>query len=196
MILEARSILDTDKIERLAESFKRWAKRYYTRWRISELTCGASLAHHGLLGSVDMLTLSNVDLSPVPAKHLASLASCVTLILNIGNVNCCDLVSLLSRLKCDQLQILNQKLGREETQALVQAMESGVECVVLYLNEEMTLDIKALSEYSGQGVCRIMSLQTEKAKEYQWELRTWANSRNWRIGGDDDFGLTIKSEDY
>ena len=60
---------------------------------------------------------------------------------------------------------------------MVQAMQSGVEWVWLW--EEVSLDIKALSEYSGQGVCKIMSLQTEKAKEYQWELRTWAKSRNW-----------------
>ena len=58
--------------------------------------CAASLVHNGMLGSVDKLTLWNVDLSPVPAKHLASLASCVTLTLYIQKLSGCDLVSILS----------------------------------------------------------------------------------------------------
>ena len=50
--------------------------------------------------------------------------------------------------------------GREETQGLLQAMESGVEKAWLGFKNvkqeyEVTLDIKALTEYSGQGVCSI-----------------------------------------
>ena len=73
-------------------------------------------------------------------------------ILHISNVSGCDLVSLLTSLKCQELIIHRQTLGREETQALVRAMESDVERV--RLNVEVTLDIEALTEYSGQGVCR------------------------------------------
>merc|ERR1712227_1143818 len=91
-------------------------------------------------------------MSPLPAKHLASLASCVTGYLWIVNVSGCDLVSLLTSLKCEALHISRQSLGREETHALVQAMESGVEKVML--GGEVTLDIGALTKYSGQGVCR------------------------------------------
>ena len=109
------------------------------------MKCAASLAHHGLLGSVRDLDLILVDLSPVPAQHLASLASCVTRRLNIEKVSGCDLVSLLSSLKCGNLTIYDQSLGREETQALVQAMESRVEKVEL--GNEVTLDIDTLIEY-------------------------------------------------
>ena len=78
----------------------------------------ANLAHHGLLGSVKSLGLHDVDLSPVPAQHLASLASCVTWDLHINNVTGCDLVSLLSLgPKCQEMYI-RQSLGREETLAL------------------------------------------------------------------------------
>ena len=100
--------------------------------------CGASLAHHGLLGSIVSIMLHNVDLSPVPAQHLASLASCVTNLLTIQNICGCDLVSLLTSLKCEVLNIWSQNLGKEETRALVQAMESSVEEVVL--SHEVTLD--------------------------------------------------------
>ena len=42
-----------------------------------------------------------------------------------------DLVSLFTSLKCQALEFNRQSLGREETRALVQIMESHVENVVL-----------------------------------------------------------------
>ena len=179
MILEARGILDTDKIEKLTERFRDYVDIRGNR-DIMKLMRGASLVHHGLLISVDTVWLYNVDLSPVPAQHLASLASFVRRDLNIVNVTGCDLVSLVSCLKCQKLDIKSQRLGREETQALVQAMESGVEKVVLLLDDEVTLDMEALAEYSGQGVCRMVGLG-DTATRYRGELVTWARSRNWRV---------------
>ena len=41
------------------------------------ITRAASLAHHGLLGSVRRLGLHDVDCTSVPAEHLASLVSSV-----------------------------------------------------------------------------------------------------------------------
>ena len=144
-----------------------------------KLTCGASLAHHGLLISVVELRLYYVDLSPVPAQRLASLTSCVTGALLIKNVTGCDLVSLLSSLKCEGF-ISSQSLGREETQALVQAMEAGVKWVML---GGLTLDMEALAEYSGQGVCSKVTLYDDTAARYRGELVTWARSRDWRVDG-------------
>ena len=182
MILEARAILDTAKIERLTERVR--SPLGNVNSDIMNLKWGARLAHHGLLNSVVRLNLYNVDLSPVPAQHLASLASCVTRSLSIRRVSGCDLVSLLSSLKCENLRIISRSLGREETQALVEAMESGVEWVEL--EDEVTLDMKALAEYSGQGVCREVELYYDTADRYSEELVTWARSRNWRVYADDD----------
>ena len=88
MILEARGILDTNKIERLKNRV-----RYALEDNENEkdimlklIMCGASLAQHGLLDSVKDLRLYNIDLSSVPAQHLTSLASCVTSKLFIMNV--------------------------------------------------------------------------------------------------------------
>ena len=64
------------------------------------ITCGAALAHHGLLGAVDYVRLHNVDLSTVPAQHLVSLISSVTKAVTIKNVTGCDLVTLIDSLKC------------------------------------------------------------------------------------------------
>ena len=160
------------------------------------MKCAASLAHHGLFGSVDTLWLLDVDLSQVPAQHLASLALCVTFRLSIRNVSGCDLVSILSSAKCEFLYIYGQSLGSEETRALVQAMESGVEEV--RLTNGVTLDIEALTEYSGQGVCRNVELfldESYTADRYREGMRTWARSRNWRVSESNKFLFTIKSRD-
>ena len=88
MILEARGILDTDKIQRLTETFSNRIDEIHPfrdvsihTWpedRTSKLMLAASLAHHSVLGPVRMMTLLHVDLSPVPASHLASLFCSVT----------------------------------------------------------------------------------------------------------------------
>ena len=137
MILEARGILNTDKIKRLTERVRDVLEDDAINNNM-ELMCGASLAHHGLLDSMDDLRLCHVDLSPVPAQQLSSLASCVTRRLNIRNVSGRGLVSLLRSLKCEYLFISRQSLGRKETRALVRAMESGVKDMTL--GGKVTLD--------------------------------------------------------
>ena len=74
-ILEAKAILDTDKIQRLTERVRNviTGNNDPICDSMSELICGASLAHHGLLGSVEGSSLWEVDLSPVPAEHLPGL---------------------------------------------------------------------------------------------------------------------------
>ena len=177
MISEARAILDTDKIQRLAQRF-RDINEDDDKDGLDEmeLMCCASLAHNGLFSSLRKLRLYDADLSPVPAQHLASLASCVTGEIFIDYVSC-DLVSILTSLKCKTLFIGRQSLEREETQALVQAMESGVEEVRLGM---VTLDFKALAEYRGQGVCHKVDLMGVAVERYKEDLRKWARSKNWR----------------
>ena len=141
------------------------------------------------------MLLVDVDLSPVPPDHLASLVSCVTGSVGVMNVSGCDLVTILDSIKCEELVIDSQSLGREETQALVQAMESGVEEV--RLTNGVTLDIENLTEYSGQGVCRKVELfldVSERADRYREGMRTWARSRNWSVSDGNKFLFTINRE--
>merc|ERR1719154_386116 len=102
-------------------------------------------------------------------------------------VSGCDLVSLLSSVsKLKELDISSQGLGREETQALVQSMESSVEKET----QDGELDTEALAEYSGQGACRELEFYFPWggviAETYKEELRTLVRNRNWRVGRDRD----------
>ena len=187
MIIEARGILSTDKIKRLIERVKDFkvfnifcGKMYMDK--ISGIRCGASLAHHGLFGKVITMGMEDVDLSSVPTKHLVSLTSSVRVGLCIQNVIGCDLVSIFSSLRCGTVVINNQSLGREETRALVQHMETreiSRGLLSLKLGAEVTLDIEALVEYSGEGVCKEIELNNSTMVRYIEELRTWARSKNW-----------------
>ena len=136
------------------------------------------MAHHRLLGPVDYIRLGDVDLSTVPTHHLAPLVSCATKAVMINNVTGCDLVKLIDSLKCSGLRMGFKCLGKEETQALVRAMESRVDDVYLDLE---TLDIEALAEYSGQGCCSLMKLSYSTSDKFFDDLRTWANRKNWLL---------------
>ena len=170
---------------------------------LAVITCAASLANHGLLRSMDQMKLQHcspkemklkfkynvVDLTSVPAEHLASLVSCVTRGLKISNV-IVDLVTILDSVKSRYLDISSQSLGIEETQALVRAMESRVERVEL--ESGTTLDIRDLMEYNGQGRCRKVKCTFETKDRYREQLRTWAMSRNWTVTDDDKFWFIIE----
>ena len=184
MILEARGILGTDKIEmvikRVKDVFNVFLGKMYMN-DISEIRCAASLTHYGLLNGMVTMGMENVDLSSVPDEHLVSLTASVSRALFIENVSGCDLLSILTSLKCDQVIITNQSLGREETRALVQLMEmDGIWRGLGILNlDEVTLDIEALVEYSGKGPCSQIRLNKATLNRYSEELRTWAKSKNW-----------------
>jgi len=186
--LEARGILGTKKIKKLAKRFRKVLK--YENEKIEELTCRASLAYHGLLGSVGSMILRDVDLSPISAEHMASLVSSVTSQLHIENVSGCDLVSLFTSLKCEVLVIIRQSLGKEETRALVEALESVVEGVEL--ETRWTLDMmNSLAAYSGQGMCGELAFwRDDLVASYSIEeVRTWARRRNWKVALHDEDGL-------
>ena len=140
---------------------------------LPDIITAASMAQHKLLGSVKIMWLEDVDLASVPAEYLASLASCVTERVYITNVSNCDIISILDNVKCEWLKIKNQRLSSAETQALVKAMESNVEMVILGSGDggEVSLDILALTQYSGEGKCWQVSLRDTEDK-YREEVRS------------------------
>ena len=188
LILESIGILDTVLIQtlskRVRESFNR--RRRFTE---AELKCGASLARHGLLDSVDKLVLSDVDLSTVPAEQLTALVSSVTWWLNIRNVSGCDLTSILTSLKCQKLDIRRQSLDREETLALVRAMEYSVKEVDMFGVE---LDMETLTTYSGKGLCGSVTLWKDNLAASIDEVRTWARRINWSWRVWDEGSLVVE----
>ena len=99
--------------------------------KLPEIALAASLAHHGMFGSMKYMKLSNVDLTSVPAEHLGALASCATGGVKINEV-ISDLSPILDNIKCKWLRVnYRRSLGSEETQAQVRAMESRVQWVTL-----------------------------------------------------------------
>ena len=93
-------ILPSGVMESFAEEVKGWLLCVGTP---NTYICAASLAYHGLICSVEEIMLhsqvEDVDLTSVPAEHLASLVSCVTRKVLISNVIGCDLVTVLDNVK-------------------------------------------------------------------------------------------------
>ena len=151
---------------------------------LPEITNAASLAHHGLLFSVEDMWLEDVDLASVKAEHLASLASIVSRTINIKDVRNCDLSHLLGPACCGRLGIC-QSLSRGETRALLQAMEHGVKTVEIWdvggdLDLDLDLDIETLSLYNGQGKC--LSVMCGHVIDiYTVHLMDWAIKVNWKV---------------
>lgn len=197
MILEARGILSPDKIETLNERIRNvLLNNAGTATDDRGVMCAASLAHHRLLDYVGDMRLIDTDLCKVPAKHLASLVSQMTRIncfspsnLRISNVIGCDMVNLFTSLKCDCLRMDGLSLGKEETRALVQAMESQLQRVMIL--HEVTLDIEALVEYSGQGECWMVKLGLLDDDRYRDKMRAWARTKNW----EDNASALIRKKD-
>ena len=176
IVLETRGILSLALIESLAERVRGMLWNFSN---VSVITCASSLANHGLLGSVEWMWVCNVDLTSVPAEHLSSLVSSVTGHVKIWRISGCGLVTFLESVKSKELVISCQSLGSYETKALVRAMESGVES--LGLDREVTLDIRGLMEYSGQGKCSKFVCYLDTADRYRKHLRRWAKGCNWAV---------------
>ena len=140
---------------------------------LHKISTAASLAHHGLLSYLEIMTLRDVDLRSVPDESLASLVSCVEHSVRIENVNNCNII--LDSVKSKWLTIQKQSLTSEETRTLVRAMESKVEIVEfgLYGGDGATLDVAALTQYSGQGKCQTVYWGNIFFDKYKAELRSW-----------------------
>ena len=174
MKLKTDGILPGSVMEKLAQRVKRGVS---TCPSLPEVTCAASLAHKGILGAVDYFTLDDINLVSIPARHLVSLVSSATGIVDIQDVRS-GLVTILDNVRCEKLCIDIQSLGTEETEALVQAMETRVGEVVL---GDVTLEMETLSKYSGHGKCnKVISLGRFR-EEIRGKLRSWATTKDWKV---------------
>ena len=183
--------------ESLASQIREKWEAHAKAQHLPDISNAALLAHHGLLGSVKYMDLCDVDLASVPAEHLASLTSCVTrrvFIINVSNI-----VNILDNVKCKWLDISNQTLSSEETRALVRAMQSRVMEVSLGFLGKVSVDMTALTQYSGQGRCVGVRYEGsygegsgETAARNLEQLRCWAQRINWtlKVGADKDITIS------
>ena len=171
--VESDGILPTGVMESLARRVREEVDS--RRGHLKLITSAASLAHQGLLGPVRRLSLTSVS-----AEHMTSLVSCVTESVSIGYVYGCDLVTILDSVKSQELKIYCQRLGREETEALVRAMDTRVERLWL---EEVTLDIETLTKYDGLGKCFSVKWYdtTRRYIDLEQLKKTWAQRIHWEV---------------
>ena len=182
------------KAESLADQIeKKWNERLYPL--LPEIVSAASLAHHGKLRPVSYLDLRDFSLASVPTKHLVALASLVKLEIKFWHVSNCDLTSILDCAKSEWLNFNRQSLSSEETRALVRAMETGVNCVELGEEGEVSLDMTALTQYSGHGKCVSVTCYGDTADRYREEVRTWAQRMNWIEKDGFNHEITITKND-
>jgi len=80
-------------IEILAE--KVWKNEGRMKINLPLITCTVSLTQHGLHCSLNEIRLCDVNLTSVPAEHLASLASCATESVEIHKASGFGLVAIL-----------------------------------------------------------------------------------------------------
>ena len=164
-----------------------------------DTAAAASLAYHGLLWPFRALSLRRMDLSTVPAEHLASLVSCVTKRVVISEVSGCDMVSILNCVKSKFLSLHREKrLDNEETSALVRAMETRVEQVVLGGSEKTLLDVTALIQYSGQGRCQLIDMieDSDDEEKYEDEMKNWAEDKQWSITNHSNSSLLLRKSGF
>ena len=154
----------------------RWSGPHHTP-ALPEILTAASLAHQGILGSLECFVLEDVDLGSIPVEQLAPLVSCVERDVEMERVTG-DLGTILDHIHCG-LSIYNPSLSSEETLALVKAMESNVEELRLWW--DFNIDIEALTDYSGQGKCRKISCVSAGDKTTGNEIERWAKSNNWLV---------------
>ena len=187
--LETRGVLHTDVIENLAQMVRGMLRKLPD---VPEVTCAASLAHHGLLGPVESMKLHYVDLTSVPEEHLASLVSCVTRSVYIQHVSQ-GLVSVLDSVASKELYLSGQSLDSDETRALMAALDTRVEELTLeggWLT--LALVMEALTESSGQGRCRLIMCYEDTAARYRDQLWAWASIRGWGVTQDNEYFVKIQ----
>ena len=73
-------------------------------------------------------------------------------------------------------------MSSEETRALVRAMESRVEYVGLGdMGDVLSMHIRALTQYSGQGRCMVVNCYKNIADRYREEVGSWTQRINWKM---------------
>jgi len=122
----------------------------------------------GVIESVQHLDLelnpgiSSLDLGSLSGNHLLTLVSCVTESITIRDVTNYDVTTLIESVRCKELILSGKKLNQEETEALVRAMTTRVEIVQLDmdavgLDYSVSLDFDTFTNYTGDGICRLVS---------------------------------------
>ena len=136
--------------------------------------------------------LKDVDISSIPEDHFKALSkhAWIIVIENVRNDCLLPILRYASENLYINLYIKNQYLDKANTMELVRAMESG-SVETLYLgdvhnndDDDVILDIKTLTQYSGLGKCEHIEIYNVKSNRYKKMLKAWARRINWGIEED------------
>ena len=150
---------------------------------MSSLAC---FIHHGYITEVEKMWLRNIDLSEV--AHASALAD-VTVTSNVWIHNVVGSIApIISRIKCPVLRITKMRLCTEDAAALVQAMQTSVEEVLLGVEgDSPELDMDTLLTYDGRGPCGKVLCWGEARERYGDQLATWGENMGWSVRKESPF---------
>ena len=143
----------------------------------SWVSSAAALAITGYLPAVSRLWLNNLNdyqLDLMDPGELRALVRCVTGKVELTSVSG-DPSLVLREVRCEWLYLDNITLDQSATMALMDAMDSRVEELMLG-NVEMA---ELLGRYDGQGKCRKVVLAGATMRKSRHDVCQWAKIRNW-----------------
>lgn len=182
--------LPTDFINRKADSLKKALSLFDPQ--LSTVTSAAAMAKMGILDSVRILWLEDLDLSSVPSENLSALCSIVTGQVCIVNVTG-DLITVLNSVECRQLRICAMALDVDATRALVTAMANRVEEVKLM--PDVRLDTGIFTQYGGEGKCWRVEIQGN-TNSYVDTFHEWSKGVKWIYAKHHDGSFSFFSRNY
>ena len=157
---------------------------------LQDLANTASLIYHDILGgevTIRALNLWNGNLSSIPSEHLGSLASCVTDTVCIGigtGVIIQNLEALIEKVKSEVIEIgrCGKTLGSDDILALVRAMQTRVETVIL-MDDDTEVVKTLLKTYGGKGKCQEVSVMVRDSIETRVEedMKQLAKTIDWDV---------------
>ena len=180
-------LMSTQKQKEAAKIKADWSRRSHTPSE-AEITRAALLASEGHLTSVEKMVIEDISLTNIPQDQIKKLTEQVTEEVDIDGINHADqLGSILDCVQSQYLWLGNMELSEAETRALVTAMRDRVKTVELC---NVTLDMKELTEYNGQGQCSCLEVWGDNMMiRYDESLREWAADQGWTTTEYDDILL-------
>ena len=160
-----------------------------------EIEQASRLACSGYLTEVNSLNLWKLNLTNIPGEMMVELTKCVKekiIIKDNSHLGQHNLKAILENARCRNLDLRDVSFNPRDTRLLVQALNSVKE---LELWDDTKVDIKTLTSYNGNGLCRKIEL-TCMNKVENWEYRRnltiFAQDKGWEVTTNDKHVFIIQ----
>ena len=165
--------------------------------RTTELKEATLLAKEGYLTTMKHLQIENrlrTDISEISSDDMAKLFSIVTdkAVIDESVMSSSQMSAILASVQSKLLKFYYTRLNEENTRALVTAMSTRVQRVMLVT--DVTLDQELLAEYDGQGRCTKIEVHAQSHTKYAARLKTWAEDKKWTVTRDDHLAVVVERQ--